>query len=279
MGIRQALGFVFIELWYACKTELLNIPDGSELKSYFEALIRGAENGIKNAEAKYKGLLRSLGSGFVSGALASTTTTICNMFFETNKRTVSNIRFAYAAIVHAGNVLLFNPSDLLLGDRLQTATVILATGANSIVGAWAGNIIEKTPVGKDETVGKYVCSFVPILVSGLLSCTFLLILDRSKFIKETVEQLNLRLTPDQDFRERAAEFEALAACISGIDTDQFHTEIIRLGTVADRILGTEDENSLLEVLSDCYETCEWDTPWTGDFDSFMADKNKQFVFG
>ena len=182
MGLRQALGFVFVEIWFSCKVEVLGVPDNSEISDYLSAILRGVESGVVAVKDKYKGLLEGFESGFVAGALASLTTTLCNIFISTEKSTVRNIRQAYASVVQAGNVLLFNPNDLLLGDRLQTATVILATGANVIIGSTVGDMMRKTPLGLDHVVGPSVINFASVLVSGLLSCTLLLFLDRSRLI-------------------------------------------------------------------------------------------------
>ena len=68
---------------------------------------------LENIIAKHKGLLESFGLGFIAGSLASLTTTICNVFFEIDEKTIRNLRQVYAAVVQAANVLLFNPNDLL----------------------------------------------------------------------------------------------------------------------------------------------------------------------
>ena len=155
MGVRQALGFVFVEVWFSCKTEIIAVPDGSEIKDYFAAIIHGIEKGFESAKGKYKELFESFGSGFIAGIVSSLTTTLCNIFITTEKNTVRNIRFAYAAVVQAVNVLLFNPNDLLLGYRLQTTTVILATGANTIIGATVGDLIDKIPLGQDSKMSVF----------------------------------------------------------------------------------------------------------------------------
>ena len=47
MGARQALGFIFVEVWFACKEELLAVPDNSEIKGYYIALQRGVKNSFE----------------------------------------------------------------------------------------------------------------------------------------------------------------------------------------------------------------------------------------
>ena len=156
MGLRQAFGFVFLEIWIASKDELQALPPRRELEDMIDAVGHGVKKGIENAKAKYKELFAQFGNGFVSGTLASLTTTLCNIFFTTSKNLVRNIRQIYASIVEAGRTLLFNPDDLMLGDRIKTATVILATGASVLVGTGIGEAIATTPVGMIPVVGPYV---------------------------------------------------------------------------------------------------------------------------
>lgn len=96
MGVRQALGFVFIEIWMAAKEKLQMLPPNSEFKSMVEAAGNGIKEGLERAKSKYKDIMEKLGEGFISGALASLTTTLCNIFFTTAKNVVKYIRQIYA---------------------------------------------------------------------------------------------------------------------------------------------------------------------------------------
>ena len=119
MGMRQAMGFVFVEIWLTCKEEIQALPPGKDLKDMLETVANGVRKGVENAKSKYKEVLSKFGDGFVSGALASLTTTICNIFFTTAKNLVKCIRQIYASVVEAGKVLLFNPDNLMFGDRIK----------------------------------------------------------------------------------------------------------------------------------------------------------------
>lgn len=88
MGLRQALGFVFTEVWFTVKEELQNMPKNHELKDMLEAVGRGIKKGFENAKSKYKEIIAKIEEGFTSGVLASLTTTICNIFFTTAKNLV-----------------------------------------------------------------------------------------------------------------------------------------------------------------------------------------------
>lgn len=279
MGARQALGFVFVEVWFACKEEMLTVPDNCEIRDYYAALERGVKKSLENIIAKRKGLLESFGLGFISGSLASLTTTICNIFFEIDEKTIRNLRQVYAAVVQAANVLLFNPNDLLLGDRIEAATVILGTGASVLVGNKVGDMIAKTPLGADPTVGTPIRIFCSTMVSGLISCTMLLVLDRSKFINKTITALNMYLTEDQSFRQIAYDFETYAAQIAAVDVEQFRRDTEKFQNIADEIYMTDDDEELDGVLTDAFATLSIPVPWDGDFDEFMGNPDNKLKFG
>lgn len=279
MGIRQALGFVFVEIWFACKRELRSLPADAEISDYIKAIVHGIENSAESVAEKWKGLLESFGAGFMAGSLASLTTTLCNVFFAIDEHTIRNLRHAYAAIVQAGNVLLFNPNNLKLGDRIETATVIIASGASVIAGAQVGDAIGKTPLGADATVGPYVRGFCSTLVSGLISCTFLLFLDHSKLIRNAILLLNQYLTEDQGIAQITADFEKYAAHIADIDLDAFRKETDFYRNVADEIIYADDDDEIHAVLTQAYVELSIPMPWTGDFDAFMGNRNNKLIFG
>lgn len=279
MGTRQALGFVFVEVWFACKETILAVPDNSDIHTYYDALITGIRNSLNSIIEKRKGLLESFGMGFVAGSLSSLTTTICNIFFDIDEKTIRNLRQAYAAIVQAANVLLFNPNNLLLGDRIEAATVILGTGASVLAGSLVGDTIAKTPIGVDSVVGAPIRTFCSSMVSGLISCTMLLCLNRSRFINKTITALNQYLTDDQSFRLIAAYFEAYASQIAEFDIEAFHRDTECFQNIADEIYMADDEDELHEVLVAAYEDLSLPLPWVGDFDEFMSNPNNRLVFG
>lgn len=278
MGAIQALGFIFVEVWFACKEELLAVPDNSEIKGYYIALQRGVKNSFENIIEKRRGLLESFGLGFIAGSLASLTTTFCNIFFEIDEKTIRNLRQVYAAIVQAANVLLFNPNDLLLGDRIEAATVILGTGASVLVGTKVGDLIAKTPLGADPTVGTPIRMFCSTMVSGLISCTMLLVLDRSKFINKVITALNMYLTEDQSFRQIAYDFETYAAMIASVDVEQFCKDTDTFQNIADSIYMADDEEALAEILDTAFKAMEIPVPWSGDFDEFMSNPDNRLKF-
>ncbi|MCD7815458.1 MAG: hypothetical protein LUH12_01770 [Bacteroides sp.] len=278
MGMRQALGFVFVEIWMGAESELKEMPSGSDLKDMLYAVPRGIKRGFERAKVKYKEILSKLGDGFVAGSLASITTTICNIFFTTAKNLVRCIRQVYASVVQAGKVLLFNPDNLDLGDRIKTSAVIIATGASVLVGTAVGEIVSKTPLGLMPGIGPIVQTFTATLVSGLLSCTLAVFLDRSQLINSVVAKLNSIPSEANNYREIADAFERLAAKMAALDLAKFRADTERYRIISSRINIAGNEEELNQVLQDAYKTFGIRIPWEGDFNDFMGNRNNRLVF-
>ncbi|MCR5557074.1 MAG: hypothetical protein K6F75_05890 [Butyrivibrio sp.] len=279
MGMKQALGFIFVEIWMCAKEELQAVPAGSSLEDMLNAVGNGIKKGFESAQKKYKEIIAKIGEGFASGALASLTTTLCNIFFTTAKNLVWCIRQVYASVVQAGRVLLFNPNNQMLGDRIKTTTVILASGASVLAGTAVGALMAETPVGVVPGIGPVVTTFCASLVSGLLSCTLLIFLDRSKFIKELIDKLNSIPSDANNYKEIADAMGILAAKIANIDIEQFKQDTERFEGVAEDISSCEDDDEVNAILLNAYEKLNIQIPWKGDFDSFMGNKDKRLVFG
>lgn len=278
MGARQAMGFIFIEIWFASKAELQAVPPHSNLKDMLEAIANGIKNGLNNARLKYKELVAKFEEGFVAGALSSLTTTLCNIFFTTAKKLVRNIRQIYASVVQAGRVLLFNPDGLLFGDRIKLSTVILATGASVLIGTAVGELIRLTPIGSAPVIGNVVQIFCSTLTSGLLSCTLLVFLDRSKFMNKVITELNRIPSEVNNYREIADALECLAAKLANLDIAKFRAETEKYNDIALKINKAQSEAELNDLLLAAYKVFNIQIPWQSDFDSFMGNKTNKLVF-
>ena len=278
MGMRQALGVVFVEIWMSSKEEIQALPPGKDLKDMFEAVAEGVKNGVENAKVKYREVLAKFGEGFLSGTLASLTTTICNIFFTTAKNLVKCIRQIYASVVEAGKILLFNPDDLMFGDRIKTPTVILATGASVLIGTAIGELIQKTPIAAIPGVGPVITAFCSSLVSGLISCTLLVFLDRSKFMNRVISALNRIPSEVNNYKEIADALEILAAKLERLDIAKFRAETEKYRNIAIKIGTAGSEQELNDLLHSAYRVFDIKIPWEDDFDIFMENKSNYLVF-
>lgn len=278
MGVRQVVGFIFTEVWFAAKKEMEANCPGCHLKEILESIGRGIKKGFENAKRKYKQLIEKFLEGLGAGILSSITTTICNIFFTTAKNLARCIRQIYASVVEAGKVLLFNPQNLPLGDRLKQVTIILGTGASVLVGIGVGEAVAKTPLGMLPVVGEIVQTFVSTLVSGLLSCSLIVFLDRSQLINQILSALNTFAGTVQQFAEIAKQMELIAAKLAKLDIEQFERETAKFRSTVEAIEHATDEKQLNDILKDAYKKFDIKIPWEGDFHSFMSNRNNRLVF-
>ena len=280
MGLRQAVGLAFAEIWFAVKNEFAKIGSGFNLSELFSSIITGIKQGIINAKNKFKKIFAALGDGLVAGILASISTTICNIFLTTSKNVVRIIRETWANIVAALKILIFNPDHLPIGDRILAAAKILAVGASTIAGIFVSEIISKSPLGSLPAVGEIVPTFCGTLVTGILSCTLLYFLDRSSAIRKIADFLN-SLSFDaivQDFKRYSYELEAYAAELEKLDLEAFRRDVARCESIAFCLAAAKDDQDLNVKLYQISKTNDTGLPWQGDFKTFMGDKTKKLVF-
>lgn len=225
MGLRQALGLVFSEIWFAVRYE---IKQGKEDgKGLFNSIAFGIKKGLENAKFKYKELWHKFIEGAVGGVLASLTTTLCNIFFTTAKNVVRIIRQSWASLVEATKILLFNPDFLPFGERFRAAAKIIATGASVVVGTMVGDLIAKTGVSAIPVVGDIVQTFCATLVTGILSCSLIYLLDRNSAVNKIVQVLNSIPTVDDIvvyYRVQAQLLEEYCVKLMDIDLVTFQKE-------------------------------------------------------
>ena len=282
MGLRQALAFMFAEMRFSVKDEFQKLDNKEPgLKEYLEAVASGIKKGCENAREKYPELLSRFLNGAVAGALSSLTTTLCNIFFTTAKNTVRIIRQSYASLVEAMKVLFINPDDYEFGDRMRTVVKILSVGASVTVGVLVSDAVSHTPLGALGTAGEIVQNFCGAFVTGIMSCTLLMFLDRSEMMNTLVQRLNGIHTIETElnyYREWAKYFEQYAAQLMQIDLEQFEKEEEAFRAIASKLEVIQTEDELNQTLKQAFISRNLPLPWSGDFDTFMNDKTAHLVF-
>lgn len=281
MGMRQALGFVFTEIWFCAKEEFSKINKPFNFSELLNSIGKGVKRGLENAKVKYKEIFSKFGEGVLAGIFSSITTTLCNIFFTTAKNTVKLIRQSYASLVEAAKVLFLNPDNFNFGDRLRAVLKIIATGASVVLGTVVSDAIAKTPIVGIPGVGEIVQTFCGTLVTGLMSCSLLYFFDRSELMNKLVNSLNKINTLSTEvnyFRQQAIYFEMYAAKLMEIDIEKFRKETSLYNSFAMELENIKDERVLNIKLKEIMNTIGIKIPWKGDFDSFMSNKNNRLVF-
>ena len=281
MGLRQVLGLVFSEMWFAVRDE---IKQGKEDgKALFNSIASGLKKGLENAKLKYKELWHKFIEGAVGGVLASLTTTLCNIFFTTAKNIVRIIRQSWASLVEATKILLFNPDFLPFGERFRAAAKIIATGASVVAGSMVSDLIAKTGVAAIPVVGDIVQTFCGTLVTGILSCSLLYILDRNSVVNKIVQVLNSVPTVEDIvvyYKTQARLLEEYCAKLMDIDLAAFQKETqsyVEAVSILENVNNDQELNSALRTIC---QQLNISSPIRRheDMNSFMADPNSKLNF-
>lgn len=288
MGLRQLLGFVFTEIWFSIKEEFntLNVKPGLDMDmgDFFQSIGNGVRKGFESSKIKYKDLFSQFASGATAGVLSSLTTTLCNIFFTTAANIVRIIRQSFASLVEATKILLINPQNYPFGERMRAAVKVIATGASVVLGTIVSEAIGKTPIAAIPGVGSTVQTFCGTLCTGVVSCTLLYFIDRSKLINSIVSKLNLIHTIEDDiyyYKQQALLFERYAAELMKIDLKSFQEETGRYNQIASSINASTSAEELNVILKNALHSLGIKMSWEqthSDFDSFMSDKNAKMVF-
>jgi len=273
MGTREAMGFILIEIYFSCKRRMEVVSDGASFGDYFSALRKGIDDGLYNVKTNYGMHFKVFGEGYLSGIIASLSTTLINTIITTNKVFIKNIRTASVTLARASNVLLFNPGDLYLGDRFKATSVILTTGVSTIVGVTIGECLKKSPIASVPVVGNMTINFIQILISGLLSCSFLYMMDRSKFINDLVNHFNKYAPVGYDIDYSCRQFEMMSAQLNDYDIEAFVKDCDKYDYVLKNFFADEDESAFETTLDRKMNELEIEVD---DLDAFLDGKKANF---
>ena len=281
MGLRAALGVVFAELWFAAREEISKLEEyGAEI---FRAIGRGIQRGFENSKKKYKELWSKFLDGAVAGVLSSLVTTLTNIFFTTAKSAVRIIRQTSASLFEAYKIVLLNPDCLSFGERIRATTKVLATGASIVAGVMLTETINKTTFGAIPFVGDITATFCGTLLTGLMTCSLLFLLDHNETINKFVESLDKLPTIENYIayaKEQAKLLQEYVAKVYDINIRQFREETSVIVNAVSGINSEMDDVTLLIELRSIYKNLGFDNPWGNEntFDSFMSNKSVKLTF-
>lgn len=281
MGLRQALGLVFTEIWFTVKDAI--IQSKKDGKALFDAIAKAIKQGLKNAKNKFREIWEKFIEGAVAGILSSLVTTLANIFFTTSKNVIKIIRESFASLSQASKILFINPDCYSLGNRFVSAAKVIATGASVIAGSMVKELFKTSPIAGIPIIEDVVPTFCSVLVTGIMSCSLLHILDHNKYIKKAVFKLdqlpdidnfNVALTKQCELLDKyLAEFIKIDFDLLKQQEECFSKASTQLSTCK----SLEETNQCLSVV---YSQLNIKLPWQGynDFDSFMKDRKSTLVF-
>jgi len=282
MALRQAIGFVFAEVWFSVKDKLL--AAGKNFDDKIKAIIDGVEQGFINAKNNLKELLSKFGEGAIAGIISSLTTTLCNIFLTTHKNLVRVIRQTWASIVEATKILIFNPDKFSFGERMRAALKILAAGASVVIGTVVQDAVRKAltphlvavPVLGGELLD-IISVFSSSLCTGFLTITLLFIIDNDPFNGYLMKQFDKTIA---EYERQAKLFEIYAAELEKIDIETLRRETELYHNLAIRLEMAKDASELNNMLHGAIKLIGVSIPW-GDcsLDEFMNNKSMVLRIG
>ncbi len=281
MGLRQALGFVFVEVWFSVEEEFKKIQKPFDFSKLLTSIGNGIQRGFDSARRKYKDLLAKFGECVVSGIFASVSTTLFNIFITTGKNAVKIIRRTYVSLVQAAEVLFINPDNYLFGDQMCAVMKLLATGASVAIGTLVSDAVEKSGIGLIPEVGEILPIFCGTFVTGIMTTALLYYFDKSETMNTLVSALNNLQTADltvATYKQHALYFEQYAAKLMDIDLAEFQRETTLCCTLADQLVSAKNDQELNILLKKSITSLGGKLPWEGDFDSFMSNKKAVLIF-
>lgn len=278
MGLRQALGVVFAEIWFAVRDEVADWK--AEASALMRQIGNGIMKGLNNAKQRWKDLWNRFLDGAVAGILSSLTTTLCNIFFSTAKMFVRIIRQTWASLVDAVKILIFNPDELSMGERIRAASKIIATAASVVAGILVSEGLNKVTAGLP--FADIVNGFCGTLLSGILSCTLLYFIDNDPRINRLVAYLNSLPSESNERARRKRQCQLLeqySAALMNLDLDSLRQEMSLYRDVAVSLSVADcfELNSQLRFISDSMGI-DAHTSGYSDFRSALADPNFQPSF-
>ncbi|WP_264229472.1 hypothetical protein [Acholeplasma laidlawii] len=273
-GIIEMVGFIFVEIVFSCMNEMKQVSNNKSVSEYLGALKNGIEKGIENIKKNHKYLFTVFKEGYVSGVIASITTTLINIFITTKAIFVRQIRIVITTVIKALDVLLYNPQNLLLGDRFKYTTVILTTGVSSIIGTSVENVLSKNPTILPPLIYREVKRFTGILTTGLLSCTFLYLMDRSNTVNKITNYFNRYVSPNQNLAYYSLELKKAAAIINNYDISGFLLECEQFEAIANKIMNIENEDDFEELMDEILNDSD---EKEGIYEDFLDGSKKNFI--
>lgn len=170
MGTRQAVGLILAETWFELRQQLPALL--SEMQSRFDfqtfiSRIKDTLQGIwRRVRVRFYDFLKEFKDGAVSGALASLSSTLINIFKTTQKLTLKIIRECWNSIVKAIKLIFFNPQKLGLIDVCKELVGIFFAAASLALGSTVNAELQSILV---FPLGSELAAFAGALVTGL--CT------------------------------------------------------------------------------------------------------------
>lgn len=201
MAAKQTLGLILMELSIAVQEELPSVlcdwreaPDWRtklDPRPFLErvaAVLRAAWERIKG---KAGHILGEATSGFASGILSEIVTTIINIFTGTAKSIMRLLRNFWAGIINSLKILIFNPDNLGVEEKLAAVMRILSVAIGGMIQPIVAEAIDKLMVTYAGFVPGFLrevlSQFVGASLGGVVSVSLVYAIDHSPVVYRIIE--------------------------------------------------------------------------------------------
>lgn len=287
MAIRQALGLVFTEAAMVVMDEMPDLiksmKNDFSMERFFSRIGDIVKIAFNRVKEKKGDILEAIKSGFVSGIFASITTTIINLFATTAKNIVRLIRQAMVSITEAVKILFFDKEKRTTGERVVAASKVALVGASTVLGVLVeqnlSEALTKMGIGTIPIIGPVlidvISTFTGVLLTGLLSVSFIYYIDHSEKIKDLITFIdkireNCFDSALNKMNEANRLIDNYIAKLCDIDVDQLRSKIDELHDINDA-LKSANTVALYTYCSNNHITLQFND--SEEFMEFMLDED------
>lgn len=286
LGIRQALGTIFMELWITIREEIPGtiekLKGNLEIGKLFHELGEILKKAFEKIKIKYKELISSFKDGLLSGILSSISSTVINIFFTTAKSVGRILRTSWVSITEAIKIIALNPDRLRYGDQIKAVTKIISTCVAVICGSLIQEAIS-TAIPAIPVVSEVLPIFMGTMVTGIMTVSFIYFIDNSETVKKMVEYLNqftdkMELTLEY-YEEANRMLDSYVAKLVSINIEDFEKEVQNVNEINSMIDSAGNSEELSDTLYKILRKRGIQLQFTSfkEFDDFMKDENSILI--
>lgn len=202
LGLRQALGLVFAEVWFELRSAIPRLA--IEMKNDFSFANFSKQIGDtldaiwQRVTAKFADIVSAFRTGATAGFFSNIQSTITNIFTTTSKRSGKIIRELWIHVIGAIKLAIFNPEKLELVPLCQALVAMLSTGVSVVLGTLLhAHLLPlcSFPFG-DE-----VAAFLSALATGIATVGLNYFLIYSPFAQELWHRFSMSMPYAQDVQK------------------------------------------------------------------------------
>lgn len=201
MGARQGLGIILLELSVALQEEFPQIlkswqaaptwKEKLDIKSILEHVTTVLRNTWHRLKEKLGHIISEVKNGFSAGILSEVVTTIINIFTGTAKRIMKMLRTFWGAIISSLHILIFNPTNLNLDEKLAAVmrllSIAVGTMIQPIIAEAIDTLLLNSPIPLPNFLREVLAEISGAALGGIISVTLVYVIDNSPIVQKIIQ--------------------------------------------------------------------------------------------